>query len=144
MSKRKHEGYMDHVYNTDKFIGSTNKGTPNQTSYFRNNNTQEHGRITTDHKNADNVGRNKVQSTKKYTAQNQTVNRNGMPTERYVEETTMKSGKKVKHTSRSKFSPPSPNSSRQAYEDLQRFTEEKPKTSAAPSRKKHKKKGPGM
>jgi hypothetical protein len=86
-------GYRDDFYIADNVIGYTGVITNNPTVYFESD--SEYGRITQDHPNKDNIGRNTVRSNEGHTFGNE----NYLGKYRAVERV----GGKVTHPSRNVF-----------------------------------------
>lgn len=86
-------GYRDDFYIVSNIIGYTGKVNKKPTVYFMTE--DEYGRITQDHKNVNNIGRNKVRSREGYTFENEDVDGKVKMVER-------RNGQKY-HTSRNPF-----------------------------------------
>ncbi len=86
-------GYRDDFYTTGNVIGYTGKISEKPTVYFESD--SEYGRITQDHPNKNNIGRNKVRSKEGHSMANETINGVIHAVERV--------GGKQTHRSRNKF-----------------------------------------
>ncbi|MFL5296947.1 MAG: hypothetical protein ACJ798_11255 [Phenylobacterium sp.] len=114
-------GYRDDFYVADNVIGYTGDIKINPTVYFES--LSEYGRITQDHPNRDNIGRNKVRSNEGHAMANEADQKGRVQCVERV-------GGKVTHTSRNKFIPIAGLSSGDKgllYQAIVKFPDAKPK-----------------
>lgn len=107
--------YRDDFYKKENIIGYTGSLTNNPTVYFKDG--DEFGRITQNHGNPNNIGRNKVRSYSDYRINN--TGKNGAAQEYY--------NGKIRHSSRNPFISVSDDSRDELAQSIARFTEIKPK-----------------
>lgn len=110
--------YRDDFFKKENIIGYTGDLKDNPTVYFKKG--SEFGRITQDHGNADNIGRNKVRTADDYEIKNS--GRNGNAQEFY--------NGAVKHNSRNPFVEVTDESIDELAKSISSFKELKPKYSS--------------
>ncbi len=130
-------GYRDDFYSAENIVGYTGTIGQNETVYFKKG--DEYGRITQDHKQPENIGRNKVREDALYEIKNEDHDDGkGLRAREYKGDG--KGGQKATHTSRNPFVPVDSEETRQELaKAIDAFKNEKEKS----AKKKRKKKDGG-